>query len=605
MAEPGIFERRLSPPTVDAARPREPPSGPLEPARTRGPALRNLLTVGAVAAPIVAATASGDAAAVLAHLGPAAYDLLLSFGRMASAYFLALAFALIYGYFAATRRTGERVLIPVLDILQSVPILGFFPVAIVVIVNIAGKGNWFGPNFAAVFLIFTSMAWNLVFGVYESVKSLPAELREAGDAFGAHGWLRLRAVLLPATVNRLVYNSILSWTAGWYFLVAAEFISNSSSNTSVPGIGSYLLSAADSGDVGALLAGLVLLVALIAALDVLVWRPLGRWAEKYRYDQTPSGEGEITGGRSRPAPLRRATGAVYRGVVSGVTRLSAPLVRLAVSATPVRIRQPGPVVTRAGRTVALAAILVIAWLLLIFIVVGTYRTFTGPIAPDVRAQFSQIPLALGSSVARIALAYLLSLAIALPLSIYLVARPKVYRFGLPIVEIVASVPATALFPLFIFVLIGLLGGHDLGFQVAAILMLTTGMLWYLFFNLLSGLRAIPPDLQEAAVSYGLGRRQYYRRLVLPAIFPAFITGSITAFGGGWNTLIIAEYLQYGPTQRFQVAGIGQLIDLGNYEAGGLPLMGAALLTMVVSVIAVNELLWKPLYRRAVERYRID
>ncbi len=600
MEAPGILERRSSPPTAIADHVAD--AGPTGSALAR---LRTALTVTALASPAAIAFVSGRSSAVLGDLGPAGFDLLQSFGRMAAAYVLALAFALVYGYFAAAHRTGERILIPVLDILQSVPILGFFPVAIVLFVKIGGSGNWIGPNLAAVFLIFTSMAWNLVFGVYESLKSIPADLREASDSFAVHGWQRLRTVVLPATVNRLVYNSILSWTAGWYFLVAAEFISTSSSTTVLHGIGSFLLTAAAAGNASALLAGILVLVALITALDVLLWRPLGRWAERYRYDTTPSGEagGAVT--PVRPAPLRRATGAVYRGVVSGVTRLSAPLARLAVTATPLRLRQSRPGLERASRTVALGVLLVIVWLLLIFISVGTYRVFTGPILPTVRGQFAELPLALLSSFARLVAAYLLSLAIALPLSIYLVNRPRAYRFGLPVVEVIASVPATALFPLFIFSLIALLGGSTVGFQVSAILMLVTGMLWYLFFNLLSGLRAIPPDLKEAASSYGLTKRQVYRRLVLPAIFPAFITGSITAFGGGWNTLIIAEFLQYGPTRTFQVLGIGALIDRGNYEAGGFPLMAAALFTMVATVVAVNELLWKPLYRRAVERYRFD
>lgn len=603
MGEPGKLRARVVRATVVA------PSVGAAPdvASTAAPSspLRSLLIVGSLLAPIGVTAATGLSGAVAGDLAPAAYDLLQSFGRMAAAYFLALAFALVYGYFAATHRTGERVLIPVLDILQSVPILGFFPFAIVLLIGIGGPGSWFGPNLAVVFLIFTSMAWNMVFGVYESLKSIPADLREAADSFSTRGWQRIRRLLLPATVNRLVYNSILSWTAGWYFLVAAELISNYSSGPALHGIGNYLLTAASSDNAAALLAGLALLVSLITLLDIFVWRPLGRWAERYRYDQSPSGEGEVTGGPARTPSLRRPIGAVYRGVVSGVTRLSAPLVRFAASATPVRLRQSRPGLERASRTVALGALLVLAWLLLIFAAVGTYRVFTGPIDPTVRDQFALIPGALASSMGRLVLAYLLSLSIALPLAVFLIGRPRVYRVGMPIVEVVASVPATALFPLFIFSLVGLLGGHDVGFQVAAILMLMTGMLWYLFFNLVSGLRGIPPDLREAAASYGLPRRQYYRRLVLPAIFPAFITGSITAFGGGWNTLIIAEYLQYGPTQQFQVSGIGQLIDKGTYEANGHPLLAAALLTMIVAVIAVNELLWKPMYRRAVEKYRID
>ncbi len=566
--------------------------------RRRRPAPRDLAIVGAFLIPLAAVGLGGRLELVAAQLPLAALDLSQSFLRMLLAYFLSLGFALVYGYFASTRRSSERILIPVLDVLQSIPILGFFPVVIVAFVN-ATPGSWIGPNIATIFLIFTSMAWNMVFGVYESLKSLPSDLREASDSFGVGGRQRIRKVLLPATVNRLVYNSVLSWTAGWYFLVAAEIIS-----PSVHGIGSYLLSAAISNNADSLLAGILLLVVLIAALDVLVWRPLGRWAEKYRYDQVPSGVDSGVSGTTRGAPLRRAAGYVYRGVVTGVSRLSMPLVGLAISATPQRLRARTPERTRLARTIALGALLVLVWLLLITLIVSVADVFARPIVPSVRDQISTLPIALAASFGRLVLAYLISLSIALGLAFYLVQRPGAYRLGLPIVEVIASVPATALFPLFIFALVAFIGPSRGGFQVASILMLSTGMLWYLFFNLLSGLRSIPPDLQEAARSLGLRRSQYYRRLVLPAIFPAFVTGSNIAFGGGWNALVIAEYLQYGP-RTFSVQGIGQLIDLGNYEPDGAPLMAAALLTMILCVIAVNELLWKPLYRRAADRYRID
>lgn len=607
-SEPTPPDPRVEPGRATERRRRDgerPTSLPLTPRLEAGGRWRTALAIAGMASPIVVATAGPFAGAVSAQVPLAAFDLSLSFTRMLSAYALSLGFSLTYGYFAASFRPAERVLIPILDILQSIPILGFFPIVIVLLVGAFGKGSFVGPNLASIFLIFTSMSWNMVFGVYESLKATPNDLREASDSFALHGWRRFRRLLLPATVNRLVYNSVLSWTAGWYFLVAAEFIASGSTNTSIalPGIGSYLLTAAGNGDAASLVAGIALLIALIAALDVFVWRPLGRWAERFRYDQVPSGEGDgaIVTTSSRAAPIRRAAGFVYRGVVTGVSRLSSPLVGLAAFATaPVRTRPAWPMYRKAGNYVALGIVMVLGWLLLIYLGVSVYDTFSSPISGAVRGQIEQLPLAVTFSFGRLLLAYGLSLGIAVGLGIFLIQRPKAYRIGLPIVEVVASVPATALFPLFIFALLPFIG-----FQGAAILMLITGMVWYLFFNVLSGLRAIPPDLQEAARSYGFPRKTLYRRLVFPAIFPALITGSITAFGGGWNTLIIAEYLRYGSAHSFQVLGVGALIDQGNAEAGGLPLMAAALFTMVVVVVAVNELLWKPLYRRAVEKYRYD
>ena len=536
---------------------------------------------------------------VVGFLPAASVDVVYSFLRMVAAYALSLGFALAYGYYAATRRTGERVMIPVLDILQSVPILGFFPFAVAILAA-ATPGSFVGPNFASVFLIFTSMAWNMVFGVYESLKTLPSELREAAETFRLRGLLLFRRVLFPATVNRLVYNTVLSWTAGWFFLVEAEIFTTNTSNA-LSGIGSYLSFAASAGNTDRFLAGIVVLVLVIAALDFALWRPLSRWAERFRYDQAPAGEG---GGPApageRPGRIRRATSFVTRGVRTGVSRIRTPLVQLAA----ITVR-PGRPSTGRRRSLsyylALGAVLVFCWLMLIAIVVAVFSVFTSPIDPEVRHLISLVPLAMGASILRVVAAYAICLAVSLPLAVHVARSPSAERLGMPVIEVIASFPATALFPVIIFVLVPVLTPNG-----AAVLMLLTGMMWYLFFNILSGVRSLPPDLVEAARSYGLRGRQFYRRVLLPGIFPALITGSITAFGGGWNTLIVAEYLSLGKTQQLSVLGIGELIDKGNaLGASGNALMAAALLTLVGTVVAINELLWKPLYRRAVERYRYD
>ncbi len=538
----------------------------------------------------------------VSDLPRAAYYLSFSFTRMVLAYALSLGFALVYGYYAAANRGAERVMIPVLDILQSVPILGFFPVALLFFVEAGTRAGvpWIGTNLASIFLIFTSMAWNMVFGVYESLKSLPGDLREASDSFGVRGWQRVREVLLPATVNRLVYNSILSWTGGWFFLVAAEIIASST----LPGIGSYLSTAAADGNGNALVAGLLVLIILIVILDFLLWRPLSRWAEKYRYDTTPSGDADAaTPTRRGIAPLRRAVAGIARRVRTGFITASTPIVSLgsyALGRGPTRRRSA---VTVGVRYLTLGVILILSWLILIAAGVAIYSIFVHPLPAAAVALIRQLPAALGSSIGRLIAAYGVSLAIAFPLALFLTRRPKAGRVGMPLVEIVASVPATAVFPLIVFALLA-----DLGSELTSVLMLMTGMVWYLFFNLLSGLRALPPDLDEAARSYGVRGWPYYRRVLLPAIFPAFITGSITALGGGWNTLIVAEYLSVtaGTTTKviYQVSGVGQLIDVGFHQ-GLTSVYVAALLALVAAVVAINEVVWKPLYRRAVEKYRYD
>ncbi|MCI4350461.1 MAG: ABC transporter permease subunit [Thermoplasmata archaeon] len=587
-----------TPPTVAT-----PPAAEARPSFALRP--RGLGAWAAVLGTPVLLTLAGTTAlgATESALPTAAVDLLYSFVRMLAAYGLSLLFAFGYGYFAATRKTGERVLVPVLDILQSVPILGFFPIAITFFVGFPGAGSVLGPNLASIFLIFTSMSWNMAFGVYESLKSLPAELKEAADTFQVRGLLRVRRVLFPATINRLVYNSVLSWTAGWYFLVAAEFIATSQGSHALPGIGSFLLYAAQAHATGALYAGLLLLIMLIAALDLFVWRPLGRRAEKYRYDSAPSGAGEALQTRTTPRPLRRAAGFVARGFRTGVTRVSVPFVGLAsYTMRPIRAKER-PLAKTAFNYSVLGGALVLVWLMLIAAGAAIYVVLAAPIPPDTLAKIRLLPLAAVLSFGRVVLAYLLSLAIALPLAVYLVRRPGLYKVGLPVVEVVASVPATVLFPLFVITILAYIG-----FEGVAILVLLTGMIWYLFFNILSGLRSIPPDLDEAAQAFGLSRWLYYRKVLLPAVLPALLTGSITAFGGGWNTLIIAEYLPFACgkiASGCRTLGVGELLNIGTTSPGGQALVVASLFTFIIVVVALNELLWKPLYRKAVEKYRYD
>ncbi len=583
-------------------------SGP-QPRRARSFALPSARRAAAiyVALPLLAGgfavasfgfSASGFAG-FASYLPTASVDVSYSFTRMVLAYGASLAFALAYGYYAATHRTGERVMIPILDILQSIPILGFFPIALAILVTLTPHSP-IGANLASVFLIFTSMAWNMVFGVYESLKTLPVDIKEAADTFRVRGLLLFRRVLYPATVNRLVYNSVLSWTAGWFFLVEAEIFTTNTTHA-LPGIGSFLSFAASAHNTQAFLAGIFVLVIVIALLDFALWRPLTRWAERFRYDTAPSGEGEpIQPPRDTSGRFRRAAAYVTQRVRTGVTRISTPLVQLAViTVRPVR----GTSERRRSAIyyVSLGAVLVLVWLMLIALVVAVIGVFTVPIVSSVRAQILNLPLAMGASALRVTAAYAVCLAISLPLAMYLARSPRASRVGMPTVEVIASFPATALFPVIIFEVLPYISAEG-----AAILMLMTGMLWYLFFNILSGIRALPPDLEEAARSFGLKGRKFFTRVLLPGIFPALITGSITAFGGGWNTLIVAEYLSVSQSHTLSILGIGQAIDIATAEGHpGLPLLVAALLTLVGAVVAINELIWKPLYRRAVERYRYD
>ncbi len=519
---------------------------------------------------------------------------LYSFARMLAAYLISLLFSLSYGYLAATSRRAERLLIPALDILQSVPILGFFPAAIYLFVSLSGGGR-LGVELASVFLIFTSQAWNMAFGVYEGILTIPQDAREALAAFGAGRWLAFKRLLLPACVPKLVYNTIMSWAGGWYFLMAAEIIAIGPARYDLPGLGSLMYRAAEEGRLGLMLLALGALIGLIVAMDLLLWRPLSVWAETFRYEFAASSPGRSGvldwWRRSRmvkgaKALLRRAGSLLSEGM-AGLARRSPTKALSAETAH------------RLWRTCTWGLALS-AGGLLGYLTWAAGSALVRALAQPWPREAAQIPLAILASFGRLTLAYLISLAWTVPLSIWIGENERVARIVTPIAEIGASIPATALFPLIILFVIRVFGGMN----VASVLLILTGMQWYLLFNLIAGARAVPQDLKEMARSLRLSRWHYWRRVVLPALFPSLLTGSITGWGGGWNALIVAEYIVYNQ-KPYQVLGIGALLDRATYELGSGVLIFLTLSAMVIVILLLNRLLWRRLYRFAVERYRIE
>lgn len=529
------------------------------------------------------------------HPSQLPYYAYCSLYRMLAAYLLALIFSLTYGTAAARNRARERIMIPLIDIAQSVPVIGFFPAAIYFFVALA-RGR-LGVEFAAIFLIFTSMAWNMVLGVFESVRTIPTDSLEALDAFGATWWLKLKRLVLPACVPKLVYNSILSWVAGWYYLIACEIISAGPTEYRLPGLGSYLMTAADKGRTGEIIAGLLTLLTIIIAMDLFVWQPLSSWAEKFRYEFAATSDslqslGILQGiGAITPALVRLGRTALLtlfkpvRSIFSATTLFSATHGRPALMRT-----------LRALRLAALAIFFFILAYGLIEGLIALIRTLLQPWPATAR----QIPAATLASILRITIAYLISLAWTIPCAIYASENQRFARILSPVAEIVGSVPATALFPLIVLFVIRVTGGMNL----ASILLILTGMQWYLLFNLLGGVSQIPADLKEAARSFGLSRTTIWRKLTLPALAPSLLTGSITAWGGGWNALILSEYFVYrGGT--YKVFGLGAMLDEATYQTNNGLMILLTLFSMIIVVIMLNRFVWRRFYDLATERYRID
>jgi NitT/TauT family transport system permease protein len=561
----------------------------LRPAAFRAPAWGDFVVLGLVAAALYlgivlarhAPTSIGGPEIRLeaSALPPYAFR---SLGRMAAAYALSLGFTLVYGHLAARRKVAERVLMPLLDVLQSVPILSFLPVVLLSLVAVLPER--LAVELAAIVLLFTSQAWNLTFAWYQSLSTEPTELREAAATFRFSGWLRLRALELPHAAIALVWNSMMSWAGGWFFLMAAESFTVGARDFRLPGLGSYLHAAAERGDVHAVTLGLIALVLLIVVLDQLVWRPLIAWSHRFRLE-TVSGD---------EAPSSWFLDALRSSrLASWVGARAATLLESADVALS-RVRR-APRLSRRPRRYA-------AWLLggalAVSALYGASRA--GLMLLSVSGVgWAAIGLGLAATLGRVLAALVIAVLWTVPVGVAIGTNRCVAAMLQPLVQIAASIPATALFPV---VLAGLLA-LPFGLDLAAVALMLMGTQWYLLFNVIAGAAAIPEDLRHTSTLMGLRGLSRWRTLVLPSIFPHLITGAVTATGGAWNASIVAEYLQFGGETRWTV-GIGALIARAT-ASGDFALLLAATLAMIAAVVLLNRLVWRPLYRLAESRYRME
>ena len=537
------------------------------------------------------------------------HALLLSFGRMAIAYIASLGFAFGLGLLAARTRWGERVILPLLDILQSVPVVGFFPAAIAFFVGISSGGR-LGVELAAIFLIFTSQAWNMAFAVFEAVKSLPRDQLESAESFGLPALQKFRLIYAPASVPRLVYNSVLSWSNGWYFLVACEIFAVGPARFDLPGIGSFLKRSAEQDELTLVLWGLAALTLLILVLDAFLWRPAAAWAERFKQESSaPATQSEEV---SLPwitqkfyalylelrTPLRRVLRAALYPVVWVGREILIPLLwdlpaaflHSAVIGISRKIaRIPGKALFRHLPRLML--------ILLALALIGLLAQWLSLPWPEIARE---IPTAILASTLRLIVALAISFAVALPILYIAWNRPRVRQRLSTISQIGASLPATALFPLIVFFAVKHLGG---GMELATLLLLLTGMFWYVLFNAMGGIATIPSDLHSAAASFGLKPTHIFRKLVLPVLRPALVTGAITAWGGGWNALVVSEYLVF-KDQVLSVHGMGALLSRSAYETGNTRAMGLCIAAMVLWIVLINTFVWRRLYDSQIERYRL-
>jgi NitT/TauT family transport system permease protein len=510
---------------------------------------------------------------------------LLSVGRMLAAYVLSLLFTLTYGRSAAYNRRAELILLPLLDVLQSVPILSFLPVVLLGLSAILPQR--IATELAAIILIFTSQAWNMTFGWYQSLTTIPKELDEASSIFRLNSWLRFKRLELPFATIGLIWNSVMSWAGGWFFLMAAEIFTVGSKDFRLPGLGAYLQEAANQGDFRSIAFGLAALITTIVALDQFIWRPLLAWSDRFKLEMTESDEPPTSWfyDLMHTSRLFLWTRTLFENVAE---RFDSWMIRRAPMKSSIAENDAKP-----------------DWkLILFYIFIGSVVLYGGyraalMLASVPRAQWGQIGIGVLATFLRVSVSLVIALLWTIPVGVAIGTNRRVATILQPIVQVTAAVPATAIFPIILLFFINLAGGLD----IAAILLMLMGTQWYLLFNVIAGATAIPQDLKYTSSLLQLSRWEKWRTLILPSLFPFIITGSITASGGAWNASIVAEYVHFGGKTLF-ATGIGSLISQAT-ASGDYPLLLAATLSMILAVVLANRLFWRRMYKIAEEKYRME
>ncbi len=511
------------------------------------------------------------------------YYLLRTTLRMFMALAASLVFSVAFAVLATKYRAAEKFLVPMLDILQSIPILGFLSITVTGFIALF-PGSLFGVECAAIFAIFTSQAWNMAFSLYQSFRTVPAELAEASRVFQLSGWQRFWRLDMPYAMPSLLWNMMMSMSGGWFFVVASEAIAVSNQNIKLPGIGSYIAVAIEAKDLGAI--GLAVGAMLIGVLlyDQLFFRPLLAWADKFRFE-------EIGGAQEQTSWLLTWLRRTERlqslgdGFATLLNR-SFGFFRRHHDGTSIKARstEPSPTMVRVWDAVLAALILFSSWRLAVFIHAEVGWGEVGHV------------FVLGFyTLLRVMLLILLAALVWVPVGIWIGMNPKIAARVQALAQFLAAFPANLMFPVFV---LGIVHFH-LTPDIWLSPLMIFGTQWYLLFNVIAGASTIPTELRFAARNIGLRGSLRWRRYLLPAVFPSFVTGAITASGGSWNASIVSEYVSWGDT-TVQAHGIGSYIAEMT-ASGDFPRIALGIGVMCVYVMTLNHFVWRRLYRMAEDR----
>ncbi len=510
---------------------------------------------------------------------------LLSLSRGLFAYALSLVFTLVYGYWAAKDHAAEKLLVPLLDILQSIPVLSFLPGVVLALVAVFPRSN-VGLELAAILMIFTGQAWNMTFSFYHSVRSVPTDQSEVAAVYRLNWWQRLKWLELPFSTMGLVWNSMMSMAGGWFFLMITESFQLGAKDFRLPGIGSYMTVAVEQGRADAMLWAVLAMVLMIVALDQLLWRPVVVWAQKFRVEEGGN-EPAMTSWFLDVLDASRLLSAIRRWAVRFQTRRAA--VRVRRPARPALAVPPGWLAagSRAAFLVLLAALAFGAWKL--------FGLLHGVAAAEWLATLGMAVWTLG----RVLLATALGTLWAVPAGLAIGLSPRRARVLQPLVQIAASFPAPMLFPL----VIALFTAAAIPLGLGSVLLMLLGTQWYILFNVVAGAMAIPADLREAARSYAVVGWQRLWALYLPAVFPYLVTGWVTAAGGAWNASIVAEFVTFRG-QVLTTPGLGAQISAASNRLD-FPLLAASTLVMSAVVVLFNRTVWRRCYALAERRFSLN
>lgn len=506
--------------------------------------------------------------------------------RMGIALCISLLFTFIFGTWAAKSRTAERILVPLIDIFQSIPVLGFQAIAVVPFIMLF-SGSMLGPECASIFAIFTAQAWNMVLGFYQTVKSVPHDWKEVAAMYHLNAWQRFWRIEVPFSMQGLLWNTMMSMSAGWFFVVATEAISVSNQVITLPGIGSYIYTAIQQANLMAVGYAILTMLVVITLYDQLLFRPLLMWSEKF--SATDMTEETTTYSwfldllqRTRLLKIVAEWFGRQMDAFIGLSfrRGRKPVIKK-INLAPQKIKQ---------------SLFAISFTLILSLVIWALVKF---IWQAIGWHEIEKVFGLGAVTAsRVILLIMISSVIWIPIGVWIGMRPRVAQIAQPIVQFLAAFPANLFFPFVVILIVH----YQLNVNIWTTPLMILGSQWYIVFNVIAGARSIPKELSLAVSNYRVRGWQWWRKLALPGIFPYFVTGAITAAGGAWNASIVAEVVNWGNTD-LQATGLGAYIATQT-TAGDFPRIALGLVVMCLYVLLFNRVLWRPLYRYAEERFTL-